>query len=372
QNEQITRDLAQLSLYGPYYADPGSTLDPFSIADLPRQIDDADQIFAFQASTNLVAELQTTLQTNDLDSIGFYMVSPFDMIPQAPPLLTVSVDDTHISISRFDWKSAGVEPMVYRVHSNTFESPRAGYFDISSVYAMPADRFYTDQQFELVADTQRAQHTLPGLVETTPTTNIIYVDNVPVIETLHPLRAPLPHPETWEPTSVTVGMLLIRQSLDALALADMRAQLGLDLGFARGDDMLISTLDSPDPVIFPVAEDIITFGTESYYFSSADISLRPGGLQAVVFSPQHEVQAFIEELQRQIFLIAGGVILIGSIVVYICIQIFITNPLQKLTKGAKEIERGVFASRVPVQTHDELGQLAGAFNTMAKRVEELI
>ncbi|MEO1439528.1 MAG: histidine kinase dimerization/phospho-acceptor domain-containing protein, partial [Chloroflexota bacterium] len=372
QNEQIAREVAQLTEHGPYYADPGSMIDPFSIAREPHRIDDSEQIFAFQASVNLLTQLQGTLQTNDLDSIAFYVVSPFEMIDDATPELALWLDREQVIISRFTRKSDEQEPLFYRTGLATFEPPDTEDFDISSVYSLPATVFYAAQNFQVVEDTQvRAGYALDGYALDIAT-RITYEGNVPVIQTVYPLQVRLPHPETWQSTPVTAGVLAINQRLDAATLDEFRAGLGLDPGFARGDDLLITTLDADEGATLPASGDVISMGGSSYYFSRQALLPEVGDLQAVIFSSQTEVQTLIGQLQRQIVLIATGIVAVGSVVVYVCTKIFVSNPLRTLTEGAMEIENGVFASRVSLRSHDELGQLGRAFNTMAERVEELV
>ena len=48
----------------------------------------------------------------------------------------------------------------------------------------------------------------------------------------------------------------------------------------------------------------------------------------------------------------------------------ITNPLRILGDGAAKIGKGDYAHRVPIDTKDEVGELAGLFNRMAVQVEE--
>src|SRR5688572_32894868 len=46
QSERITREIAAIVSSGPYYADPGNYVDPYSIATVPQPIDDTHQVFA--------------------------------------------------------------------------------------------------------------------------------------------------------------------------------------------------------------------------------------------------------------------------------------------------------------------------------------
>ena len=59
--------------------------------------------------------------------------------------------------------------------------------------------------------------------------------------------------------------------------------------------------------------------------------------------------------------IAGGLILAR----------LVTNPVVRLAQGVNAIAKGDFDQRIPVQRHDELGQLAIAFNSMARQLQGL-
>lgn len=48
----------------------------------------------------------------------------------------------------------------------------------------------------------------------------------------------------------------------------------------------------------------------------------------------------------------------------------LTNPIQKLVGAARLLEKGDLSGRVEVSSHDEIGTLSKAFNTMAKSLEE--
>ncbi|WP_342448026.1 HAMP domain-containing protein, partial [Staphylococcus agnetis] len=47
----------------------------------------------------------------------------------------------------------------------------------------------------------------------------------------------------------------------------------------------------------------------------------------------------------------------------------ITNPLRELKNQAREVARGNYAKRVPIQTKDEIGALAMTFNKMSRNIQ---
>ncbi len=62
-------------------------------------------------------------------------------------------------------------------------------------------------------------------------------------------------------------------------------------------------------------------------------------------------------------------IAIGWTVVYLIAR-GVTKPLNRLTEGVKAMEREGFARKVSVETKDEIGKLAQAFNNMAESLDE--
>jgi signal transduction histidine kinase/HAMP domain-containing protein len=372
QSERITQEIALITTYGPYYADPGAYVDPYSIAQSPQPIGDTEQVFALQAVVNLFTQLKVGLQTNDLDGIGFYLLSPFDMVPNAQPTLAVWMDQEQIIFGRFMQKGIGANTLSYRTTPRVFQAPNPDYFDVSRVYSLPPSTFYDDLGLGQFATANPLTITSEAYQETAPTTHIVYDGNIPILRTIYSVRVMLTHPETWEETLIPTGVLVIDQRLDEQALMNFRERLGLDLGFARGTDILITSLEGEAQPVLNLADQTMRLGTSNYYFSQQ--AARPQGydLRAVVFSPQSEVQALTAQLQGQIFVIATVIVIIGSVIVYFTIRGVVIRPLDILTKGAREIEKGAFASRVRLGRNDELGELARTFNTMSARVEELI
>ncbi len=79
--------------------------------------------------------------------------------------------------------------------------------------------------------------------------------------------------------------------------------------------------------------------------------------------------AAFRNLQQQILLIGGGILLFGALW-FILISTRITRPLQLITKGTQEIRHGNYRHRIDYQNKDEVGQLATAFNVMAGGLQE--
>ncbi len=72
---------------------------------------------------------------------------------------------------------------------------------------------------------------------------------------------------------------------------------------------------------------------------------------------------------RNIILIAAGFAIILTIFFAIFLSTRITSPLIKMREAASDLTRGEFNTKVPVLTHDEIGELAKEFNRMARQLK---
>ena len=57
---------------------------------------------------------------------------------------------------------------------------------------------------------------------------------------------------------------------------------------------------------------------------------------------------------------------------FFCLHFFVFRPVRRLSELANQLELGDYGARVSVRAEDELGQLTQAFNTMTKRLREML
>jgi len=89
----------------------------------------------------------------------------------------------------------------------------------------------------------------------------------------------------------------------------------------------------------------------------------------ILYIKKKERRVFFEEF----YFIAGlGIITLIVALILFPISKNITVPLKKLTESADAISRGEFDTRVEETSHDEVGELAKAFNIMSGRVLQMI
>ena len=92
-------------------------------------------------------------------------------------------------------------------------------------------------------------------------------------------------------------------------------------------------------------------------------------LQAVgpelVLAYSHRDQIALQQQLMSILLIIGGVGLISVYIVSYIVGLQMTKPINQLAAGVAEIASGNLEQQVALQSRDEIGRLAGAFNQMA-------
>lgn len=72
---------------------------------------------------------------------------------------------------------------------------------------------------------------------------------------------------------------------------------------------------------------------------------------------------------RKIIYLAGGIALILTTFFAVFLSTRITSPLIKMREAARELTRGEFNTKVPILTHDEIGDLAIEFNRMGRQLK---
>jgi len=127
--------------------------------------------------------------------------------------------------------------------------------------------------------------------------------------------------------------------------------------------------------------DSVTFSTSTVYGSADELlfaahPFRLGSrvIGAVLVSVSlQELEATISGMHRITLLSLLGAAILSAILVYISSRAM-TRRLRQMNDAAGIISGGVFENRIPVKSHDEVGQLAIQFNTMAESLhnQELI
>jgi len=129
-----------------------------------------------------------------------------------------------------------------------------------------------------------------------------------------------------------------------------------------------TSLNRPLPVALSVRE---TFDVDIGGSARARARLLDGDMAIVASTPT----APIEALSRRVLTSMAGLLvlaLVGTTVLAYLLARLITQPLEELSRRAQAIAEGRFDDHIVTKTHDEVGQLASAFNNMSDRLKDTI
>ncbi len=377
RSKPMINQIDLLTYLGPYYADPGAYFgEDFMRPGTP--IDEADRIYVLQAQLNLIQLLRDAQRINNLSSIAFYMVSPFDVVPDAEPVLSFKMNEDDIIVTQFEEKVNPEARTLYRIPVEDFSFPSSGYFDVSTAYSAPPAQFFAELGFEPMTGMMEMEEDVTfesfnqsweGLER--PRSIILIQAGVPVIRSWYPVRITVAAPETWQEESAPVGIAVVDQRLDQAVVDQLQRRLDVHVGFAQQGTMLISSLDLDQLVA--LSEERITLEEQTYFVRQETIPLSNAigsNLQVVALSPVEELDVLTGRLQSQLGLVtlAAGLLILS--VVYISVQRLVSRPLDQMTERVEQIASGDLDQEVPVRSRDELGQLAMAFNSMATQLRE--
>lgn len=93
------------------------------------------------------------------------------------------------------------------------------------------------------------------------------------------------------------------------------------------------------------------------------------GWSAIVFRSAAKDLSALGGLQSRFVAVGGGLLLLSSLLLFFPMR-FLALPLSRLQEAATRLREGDYSVRVDVESRDEIGSLATAFNHMAAAVEE--
>lgn len=107
----------------------------------------------------------------------------------------------------------------------------------------------------------------------------------------------------------------------------------------------------------------------SYSIIGVPLHLTDGQNGAVfIYQSLKDMKKTAQSTTKFIFLVAGVAIILTTIFAFF-LSTRIAAPLRKMREAAFEVARGKFDTKVPILTHDEIGELATAFNQMGRQLK---
>lgn len=155
---------------------------------------------------------------------------------------------------------------------------------------------------------------------------------------------------------------------DELLIAGSRSNV--DLSVVSGGRIIASTIPLGEPTSIPV-DYRETFDVDLDESARASASSLGGGVGVVASTPSGPV----DSLSRQVLVSMLALLLVALLLtVGLAYRLarLITQPLEELSRGADAITEGRYGHQIPVQSRDEVGQLASAFNDMSARLAQTI
>src|SRR5262249_3203959 len=189
--------------------------------------------------------------------------------------------------------------------------------------------------------------------------------------------------ETWK----LRGAVVFTLPLDAEFADVIKGALSVDVIFYAGDVATASTFSTPDgrrlpgrPVPPAVAESVhrgLTLTDQGpvegreytfAYVPLQDLAGRRIGMLAIATSRDALLAA--QRQAKWFLLLAAAVAAVLAAAFAIALARRIAGPVRRLHEGALAVARGHLEHRIPVETGDEIGELAQAFGVMTRALKE--
>jgi len=109
------------------------------------------------------------------------------------------------------------------------------------------------------------------------------------------------------------------------------------------------------------------YANQKYLFRKDTIT---NDLFVVTMIPAHELTEASQDMARVVAMVTGAAILLTFGVVFCIIRLVIIKPINQLNKAIDVVGQGKYDTEIDIQTSDEIGSLASAFNQMLQTIRE--
>ncbi len=135
------------------------------------------------------------------------------------------------------------------------------------------------------------------------------------------------------------------------------------------DLSLVFDRDKTVDMITSLPNDTNEAGSTQYLMIGVPLHQQEKENGAVFIYQSLAVMEETTKLTSKFILLAAGVAIILTTIFAFFLLTRITSPLRKMREAAFEVARGKFDTKVPILTHDEIGELATAFNQMGRQLK---
>ena len=124
-------------------------------------------------------------------------------------------------------------------------------------------------------------------------------------------------------------------------------------------------IDPSRPDAANAALDALRFEVDRLEFAAAELPELPDTLRHRLREARHDYRSALAGV-----LVCSGLVLLSLILLVRFGIRHVLRPIQELQQGARRVARGEFDARIVLDSDDEMGQLAEAFNRMTQRFQE--
>ena len=184
------------------------------------------------------------------------------------------------------------------------------------------------------------------------------------------------------PTKQDLGLLAVGYRVDAALAQQLAILAGNQIALTTGDTVIASTLPPEDAAELQKqfrmgkhsddsASGRLALKTDQYAFSSVLLhgsSTSP--VRCYVLMPIAPVNAFIQRLNRTVYLVCGLAVLFGALL-FGFVARTVTRPLENLAAGVKALAAGDFTYSITPRGSTELVELSTSFSQMRGQLRAL-
>ncbi|HLO11698.1 MAG TPA: ATP-binding protein, partial [Pseudoneobacillus sp.] len=174
---------------------------------------------------------------------------------------------------------------------------------------------------------------------------------------------------SWEIIDDVTKVVIVKNENEIYYSPNTEKEKKLTLSYIQNDKELAKVFQ--EKTVEKVSDLSENMGRNESDYSIIGVPLHlPGDEHGAVFIYQslRVMQETTHSTTKFILLVAGVAIILTTIFAFF-LSTRITAPLRKMREAAFEVARGKFDTKVPILTHDEIGELATAFNQMGRQLK---
>lgn len=358
QLEEVQNLLITESALGPYYHESGS---------VNAKIDAADQIFKLQAQLDLASLLKPIMLARGSHSLALYHADSFHPNSEREPAFSLRIMGGELELAQYADKNK--PSMIASTIINDSKSGYADLFDISSIYELNLSDFLSNMKATpLLAVPESPAAEAKGKVD-----RLIIVNGKPIIQTAAYVSISMPHPDDWTTVRTNAYVIVVEQVVSKEQMLGLKELVNADIALLVDNQVLVSTLAMND--FSYDSKTKLARSTEEFFAAPRKIvfSAEMGDLremEILVLSPVSKVALLNSQLFIQVFMVILCSTLLVCVLFYFVVGRIINTPLSGLLRGVEHLTQGELKHEIRVESEDEIGRLAKAFNQMSNDIHE--